>query len=339
MTALPLSRQLSIIIRIAIVFVAMQAEWSVAQNAGYRVPRTADGFPDLQGTWTNNTITPLTRPAEFQDLVLSRDQAIALERQVAEYTEQQDQPSDPDRAAPTKSQIDLADSYNNFWFDDGTQVAVYNGEYRSSLLVEPVDGRLPDYTEQATARIENSRRERTRLGAFAGPESRPLPERCLLSFGSSSGPPMLPILYNNHYQIVQSPGYVMILVEMVHDVRIIRVDSEPLPNVFSPWLGDSIGRWEGDTLIVETTGFNSNQQFRNSSENMKVIESFTRVAEDTINYSFTVQDPETFVADFSGEIPMKLTDDRLYEYACHEGNYSLPGVLAGARKDEVEQPN
>jgi hypothetical protein len=324
---------------IAMAILALQPGWSIAQDTGYQVPRTMDGSPDLQGTWTNNTITPLTRPAEFQNLVLSRDQAIALERQVAEYTEQQDQPSDPDRSAPTKSQIELADSYNNFWFDDGTQVAIYNGEYRSSLLVEPEDGRLPEYTEQAMARIESNRQERDRRGAYAGPESRPLPERCLLSFGSSSGPPMLPILYNNHYQIVQSPGYVMILVEMVHDARIIRIDSDPLPEVFSPWLGDSTGRWEGDTLVVETIGFNTSQRFRNSSDNMKVIERFSRVAEDTINYSFTVQDPQTFVADFSGEIPMKLTDDRLYEYACHEGNYSLPGVLAGARKDEVEQAN
>ena len=148
---------------------------------------------------------------------------------------------------------------------------------------------------------------------------------------------MLPILYNNHYQIVQSPGYVMILVEMVHDARIIRIDDDPLPEAFKPWLGDSVGRWEGETLVVETNRINPNQRFRNSSESMKVTERFTRVADDTINYSFTVQDPATFVADFSGEIPMKLTDDRLYEYACHEGNYSLPGVLAGARKAEVEQ--
>jgi len=313
--------------------------WTMAQDSTYRAPRTMDGSPDLQGTWTNNTITPLSRPAEFRELVLTRDQAIALEQQVAEYTKQQDQPSNPDRAAPDKDQIELADSYNNFWFDDGTQVAIYNGEYRSSLLVEPEDGRLPDYTQQAMARIERNREQRAQRGAYAGPEARPLPERCLLSFGSSSGPPMLPILYNNHYQIVQSPGYVMILVEMVHDARIIRIDDEPLPEVFKPWLGDSVGRWEGETLVVETSRFNLNQRFRNSSDNMKVVERFTRVAEDAINYSFTVHDPDTFVAEFSGEIPMKLTNDRLYEYACHEGNYSLPGVLAGARKDDVELAN
>ena len=148
---------------------------------------------------------------------------------------------------------------------------------------------------------------------------------------------MLPILYNNHYQIVQSPGYVMILVEMVHDARIIRIDSEPLPEVMQPWLGDSVGHWEGDTLVVETTRFNPLQRLRNSSENMRVVERFTRVADDTMNYSFTVFDPETFASSFTGEIPLNLTDERLFEYACHEGNYSLPGVLAGARQAETEQ--
>lgn len=308
-----------------------------AQNAGYESPRTHYGTPDLQGTWTNNTITPLTRPTEFRDLVLSRGQAEAWERRIADYTLQQDQPSDPNRPPPSKDAIELADSYNNFWFDDGTRVAVYDGQYRSSLLIDPPDGQLPEYTSSALARIERAREQRSLRGAFDGPEARPLPERCMLSFGSSSGPPMLPILYNNHYQIVQSPGYVMILVEMVHDVRIIRIGDGSLPAVLAPWMGDSTGHWEGDTLVVETSQINPNQRFRNSSDTMRVTERFTRVARDTINYSFTVHDPETFVSDFSGEIPMQLTTDRLYEYACHEGNYSLPGVLAGARKDEVEQ--
>ncbi len=158
-----------------------------------------------------------------------------------------------------------------------------------------------------------------------------------MSFGSSSGPPMLPILYNNHYQIVQSPGYVMILVEMVHDARIIRIDDQTLPENMNRWMGDSVGHWEGDTLVVETSHFNSLQRFRGSSDNFKVTERFTRVADDIINYSFAVNDPETFTQPWSGEMPLNLTDDRLYEYACHEGNYSLPGVLAGARLFEQEQ--
>jgi hypothetical protein len=305
-----------------------------AQNSDYVAPRTADGKPDLQGMWTSNTITPLTRPDQFEQLVLTREQAIALETNVANYTAEQDLPSDPNRDAPNKGRIELADSYNNFWFDDGTRVAIYDGEYRSSLLVDPPDGQLPEFTPAALARIEQEREQRASRGPFDGPESRPLAERCLMSFGSSSGPPMLPILYNNHYQIVQSPGYVMILVEMVHDARIIRIDDNPLPDVMQPWMGDSVGRWEGETLVVETSRFSAKQRFRNSSPNMVVTERFTRTADDVINYSFTVHDPETFVSDFSAEIPFNLTDEKLYEYACHEGNYSLPGVLAGARLDE-----
>jgi len=294
-----------------------------------------DNVPDLQGIWTNNTITPLIRPAEFIDRpVLTAEEAIQLEMSVAAFTEEQDQPSDPDREPPTKGSIDLQDSYNNFWFDDGTHVAVYDGEFRSSLIVDPTDGQIPAYTDQAAARIAREREERSRFGQFDGPELRPLPERCLLSFGSSSGPPMLPILYNNHYQIVQSPGYVMILVEMVHDARIIRLDDDALPDVMQPWLGDSIGHWEGDTLVVETTNFNPKQRFRNSSDDLTVTERFTRVADDRINYSFTIHDPETFVQDWTGEIPMVLTQDKLFEYACHEGNYALSGIMAGARLEE-----
>jgi hypothetical protein len=312
-------------------------EQSFAQTPDFETPRTSWGVPDLQGMWTNNTITPLVRPAEFADkLVLSAEEALALEQQVAEYTAEQDQPSDPDRAAPSKDRIELADSYNNFWFDDGTQVARYNGEFRSSLIVEPADGQIPDYTPQARERIQAAQLQRQQRGAYFGPESRPLAERCLLSFSSSGGPPMLPILYNNNYQIVQSEGYVMILVEMVHDARIIRIDADPLPEQHQRWLGDSIGRWEGDTLVVETSNFNPSQRFRNASDNYRITERFTRVSDDVINYRFTIHDPDTFVQDWSAEIPMNRTQDRLYEYACHEGNYSLPGVLAGARLDEVE---
>ena len=221
--------------------------------------------------------------------------------------------------------------------DGGTQVVRYNNEFRSSLIVDPADGQIPAYTVQAQARIDAARAQRRSRGAFDGPESRPLPERCIMSFGSSSGPPMLPILYNNHYQIVQSPGYVMILVEMVHDVRIIRIGKQPLSENMNRWMGDSIGHWEGDTLVVETSRFNPIQRFRGSSNNFKVIERFTRVADNTINYAFTIEDPETYTQSWSAEMPLNLTGDRLYEYACHEGNYSLAGVLAGARLAETKE--
>lgn len=311
---------------------------STAQNSDqFIVPRTVDGVPDLQGMWTSNTITPLVRPSRFGNkLVLSAEEAFQLEQEVADYTLEQDQPSDPDREAPNKGRIELADSYNNFWFDDGTRVARYNGEFRSSLIVDPANGQLPEYTPAGQERANLAAAQRSGPNAFDGPESRPLAERCIMSFGSSSGPPMLPILYNNHYQIVQSPGYVMILVEMVHDARIIRIDDEPLPNVMTPWMGDSVGRWEGDTLVVETSRLNPLQKFRNSGEDFRVTERFTRVSDDVINYSFTVTDEGTFVQPFTAEIPMNRTQEKLYEYACHEGNYSLPGVLAGARLDEAE---
>ncbi len=323
------------VLSVAATVLATVSATASAQDNNYQVPRTVDGAPDFQGMWTNNTITPLSRPEEFGDkLVLTAEEAFELEKRVADYSTEQDAPSDPNREAPDKGRIELADSYNNFWFDDGTHVARYNDEFRSSLIVDPQNGRMPAYTPAAEERIRIAREEREQRGAFAGPESRPLAERCLLSFSSSGGPPMLPILYNNHYQIVQSPGYVMILVEMVHDARIIRIDDDPLPAAQHRWLGDSIGHWEGDTLVVETSNFNPNQRFANASENFQITERFTRVADEVINYSFTISDPDTFEQDWTAEIPMKLTDDRLYEYACHEGNYSLPGVLAGARLDE-----
>lgn len=310
------------------------ASQAAAQTSTYIAPRTADGKPDLQGMWTNNTITPMERPARFEGKpALTAEEQRVWEQQIADRTAEADLPSDPNRTAPTKDQIDLEDSYNNFWFDDGTTVAVYNGEPRTSLVVDPPDGRTPAPTAAARARMEIAAEER-RLRPSDGPESRSLSERCLLSFGSSSGPPMLPILYNNYYQIVQSPGYVMILVEMVHDARIIRIDDEPLPAVLQPWLGDSIGRWENETLVVETHNFHPLQTYRGSADQFRTTERFTRVGPDTINYSFTVNDPDTFTSAWTAEIPMNRTDEKMYEFACHEGNYALPGILAGARVEE-----
>ncbi|NKB32534.1 MAG: hypothetical protein GKR91_05490 [Pseudomonadales bacterium] len=324
-------------ISISVLLIAVLCGFTIyAQNNGsYEVPRTVDGAPDLQGMWTNNTITNLTRAERFgNQLILSEQEAYELELEVADYNAGRDLPSDPNRGAPVKDRIETADSYNNFWMDTGTNVIQFNGEYRSSIIVDPVDGQLPAYTAEGQARIEAALERRRSRGAYDGPETRPLPERCLMSFGSSSGPPMLPILYNNHYQIVQSPGYVMILVEMVHDARIIRIDDDPLPENMNRWMGDSVAHWEGDTLVVETSRINTLQSFRGSSENMKVTELFTRVADEIINYTFTVEDADTFVQTMTGEMPLNLTDDKLYEYACHEGNYSLSGVLAGARLDE-----
>jgi hypothetical protein len=305
------------------------------------VPRTPDGRPDLQGTWTNATITPVERPASASGAVLAAEEVARLEKGVTDRIERLSQPSDPNRTAPPKGgdgstgAAGNVGGYNNFWIDSGDRVAIVNGERRSSLVVDPPDGKVPALTPEAR------KRQAERMAAFGGrnqydhPESRPLGERCLLSFGSSSGPPMLPnYFYNNNYQIVQTPEHVMILVEMVHDARIIRMGGEHPEKHVRPWLGDSIGRWEGDTLVVETTNFHPLQRFRGASENLKVIERFTRADRDTILYKFTIDDPTTFTKPWSGEVPFRASDERIYEYACHEGNYAMSNVLSGERAQE-----
>jgi hypothetical protein len=286
--------------------------------------------------WTNATITPVERMGFFPDLVLTPAQAAVMEQRTREFAQRGSAPTDPD--APPPAAGDDVGGYNSFWIDAGTTVAKVNGEYRSSLIVQPANGKLP-YTPAAHAkRLQLLRSIQQGLD---GPEQRPLGERCLVGFGSTSGPPMLPVLYNNNYQIVQSPGYVMILVEMNHDARIVRLGGTHPPDSVRTWLGDSIGRWEGDTLVVETTNFHPDQSMRACiryqiyfSPNLKVTERFTRVAADEILYQFTVDDPDAFSESWRGEIPMRASEGPIYEYACHEGNYSLPGILAGARNED-----
>jgi hypothetical protein len=314
-----------------------------AGQTPWKMPRTPDGKPDLQGTWTNVTITPIERRSDFPNLALTEAEAAGLEKAVADRIERLAQPSDPGREAPPKGgdgstgAAGNVGGYNNFWIDSGTQIAIVNGERRSSLIVDPPDGKVPALTPEARQRTaERMAALRKRGGEYDHPEFRPLAERCLLSFGSSAGPPMLPnYFYNNNYQIVQTPDHVMILVEMVHDARIISLNAKThLPKHIRPWMGDSIGRWEGDTLVVETTNFPSQQVFRGASENLKVIERFTRTDADTILYKFTIHDPTTFTRPFSGEVPFEATDEVIYEYACHEGNYALANILSGERNRE-----
>jgi hypothetical protein len=301
----------------------------------WRAPRTADGHPDLQGVWTNATITPLERPDQFgQRLVLNDAEARALEQAEADYNAEKDAPSDlsQELTGRCRSGTGASCGYNNFWIDRGSQVAIYNGTKRSSLIVDPANGKVPALTPErqrgSAARVQISRNN------FDGPEARSLGERCILAFGSSSGPPMLPVLYNNHYQIVQNRDHVVILVEMVHDARIIRLGGKHPPPSVRRYMGDSIGRWEGDTLVVETTNFTDRETFRGATENLKVVERLTRVGPATINYRFTIEDPAAFTRSWSGEIPLNADNDKIYEYACHEGNYALPGILAGAREEE-----
>jgi hypothetical protein len=314
----------------------------------WTMPRTAEGKPDLQGNWSNATLTPLER-AEGAAAVMTKEEVARREQGFADRVERLAQPSDPDRPAPPKGgdgstgAAGMVGGYNNFWIDPGDRVAIVNGEPRASLIVDPPNGRVPPQTPEARQRAQ------ARLAAFKGrgqydhPEMRPLAERCLMSFGSNAGPPMLPnYFYNNNYQIVQTKDHVMILVEMVHDVRIIRIVDDPStvqrqPRKLRPWMGESIGRWEGDTLVVETTGFHPLQQFRGASENLKVTERFTRTGPDTILYKFTIDDPTTFTAPWSGEVPFNRTEELIYEYACHEGNYALANVLSGERNREQRE--
>jgi hypothetical protein len=309
------------------------------QTASQTIPRTADGRPDLQGMWTNVTITRLERPAEFASKpVLTDAEAAAYEQEYLKAT-------DRDRR-DGGSRADVERAYNAFFWDSGTELARVNGRKRTSLIVDPPDGRIPALTADAQKRIPSPRpawgsavvgpddpENAPPFGLYDNPEERPLAERCLLAFGSSSGPPMLPIAYNNHYQIVQTPQYVSILVEMVHDVRIIPIDGRP-HGTTRRWLGDSVGRWDGDTLVVDTINFKPQVNFRGSSESLHVIERFTRTDANTILYTFTIDDPTTWTKRWTGEIPLRATDERLYEYACHEANYGLEGVLRGARAQE-----
>jgi len=296
----------------------------------YKAPRLSDGTPDFQGVWTNATATPLERPSEFGNRrAFSKEEADAIEREARGRVAEDAAPSDPNKKIEAVKNLPPVGNYNLFWTDRGMTAALINGEYRTSVIIDPANGRFPALTEAA------KKRERpVRFGAADGPEQRSLGERCLLSFGSSGGPPMLPTMYNSYYQIVQSPDHVMILVEMVHDARIIRVNGKPITNSVKKWMGDSVGKWEGDTLVVTTKNFRPDQSFRGAAENMTVTERFTRVAADQILYRFTVEDPSTFVAPFTGELPFMAVDASVYEYACHEGNYALPGILAAEREAE-----
>ena len=312
--------------------VAPAAAQAPASTSGdWVVPRTPDGRPDLQGNWSSATITPLQRP-EGQDLVLSWEEVEAREGRASNFLERVSRPSDPDREAPRAG--GGVGGYNGIYIDRGDKVAKVYGEPRSSLITHPANGRTPELTPEAQARRAERREFRSQFGQYDHPELRPLGERCLVSFGSNAGPPMLPNgFYNNNYTIVQTPDYVVIMAEMVHDARIIRIGDGPrLPDHIRPWMGDSWGHWEGDVLVVETT--NIHPLHRYSGEKMKVIERFSRMAEDAILYEFTIDDPSTYTEPWGGQVPMMALNDRLYEYACHEGNYALSNILSGARYQE-----
>ena len=340
-TALPLALLLA-------VFCAFAADGVVstaaAQNRSsdtgqWEVPRTVDGHPDLQGNWTNVTLTPFQRRQD-QGPVYTLEQVQEIEQPDG------DCPANPGTVACGRPESTTGSAevrlrgqeYSEVYWDRGSRIAIVNGEYRTSLITNPANGRRPPLTTEGQRRLQESRELRSQFNQYDHPELRPLAERCIVSFGSSAGPPMIPnTAYNNNYTIVQTADYVMIKAEMVHDVRIIRL-GEPnrLPAHMRPWFGDSWGRWEGDVLVVETTNINPTQAFQGipASEEMKVTERFTRVDENTFLYEFTVDDPTMYTQPWGGEIPYNRFNDKVFEYACHEGNYSLTSVLSGARYQE-----
>jgi hypothetical protein len=287
------------------------------------VPKTADGQPDLSGYWTNITLTPLERPANLAGKAFfTPEEAEAYAKEVVDR-------NNVDRRTAAGTEADVAGAYNNFWYDRGTKVVP---TLRTSLIVDPSDGRIPALTPEAQKRQMDKRAE-SRGHAYDGPENRALSERCLV--WATAGPPMLPSFYNNNYQIVQGPGTVMVLVEMIHDARMIPTDgSAHPPSNVKFWLGDPRGHWEGNTLVVESTNFSEKADFHGSDTNLRLTEKFTRTGPDSLLYEFTVNDPTAFTKPWSGQVPMRRTEGPILEYACHEGNYAMSGMLAGARAEE-----
>lgn len=321
---------------VGLVFFAALVTASAAQC--YEPPRMPDGKPMLQGIWTNVSVTDLQRKPGVDKLVLSPEEAANIESKdfynirIAEDAK----PNDPnDNTLLDGSDLRSGGGYNAFWVDPGHKHGVVKGEIRSSWIVDPADGRIP-FSKQGQERNAAFRRSHSN---YDGPEVRPLGERCLIGFGGTGGPPMLNVLYNNHYQIVQNSDYIAILVEMDHDVRVIPINTTHDPRQSPKWLGDSVGHWEGDTLVVETVKWHREQGNRgpiNLSEQAKVIERFTRYSDEQIYYEFTVEDPAYYSQAWRGEMSFNRAKGPIYEYACHEGNYALPGILQGARAEERE---
>ncbi|HVS66398.1 MAG TPA: hypothetical protein VMT85_23165 [Thermoanaerobaculia bacterium] len=357
---MPSSASLAGILALGAAAVSSAAPSAVQSEDG--IPRTAAGRPDLSGTYDVSTLTPLQRPREFgENLYLTPEQADAIveeERQRVLDRERNrgpaDEPPPPGGAPPIGIGDEFRESsgagnvggYNNFWTDRGSDVFMVDGKFRTSIIVDPENGRHPPMTEEAIGRLS----ERSSLrrpndgtawwlgvldhGPYDGPEDLGIAERCILGFTGAA--PTYPSLYNNHKRIVQTEDHVMILIEMVHDARIVRMESEHPPADRRFWLGDSIGWWEGDTLVVDTTNFHPLAGMRGGSESMHVIERFSRLEDGNLLYRFTVEDPTVWTEPWTGEYVWRTSDENVYEYACHEGNYAMEGILRGARLLEAE---
>ncbi len=315
---------------------------------------TAEAKPDISGTYDIATLTPLQRPQAFGNkLYMTLEEARKMEAMAKAAMDAGQKDSDPNRGAPpsggdgSEGAAGNVGGYNTFWIDNGETAALVDGKFRTSILHEPANGRQPQLTPNGMARAqqffamfrpnEGEAWWYPGPGPWDNPETTTLSDRCLLGFSSTGGPPMLPALYNNLHRIVQTDTHVMILSEMIHDARIVRMNSEHASKDVRNWLGDSIGWWEGDTLLVETTNFRDTPALYLASENLKVTERFRKVDDKTLNYSFTVEDPTVWSGPFSGEYPWPKTEDRLFEYACHEGNYAMGNMLRGARILEADK--
>lgn len=301
----------------------------------YQQDKTWFGDPDLQGVWTNASLTTLERPDYFDTLELSDSQVNDAKNATARFNEVMDNPYKEGETPESGGDVG---GYNVAWMDPGNDFMKLNGKYRSSIITYPENGKLPRRLTRWA--LEGPFIYRM-FNSADNPEERSLGERCIVGFGSSGGPPMLNVLYNNHYQIVQSPGYVMIMVEMNHDARIIRLNASHNPENMKPWLGDSVGWWEGDTLVVKTINHHPQQKFRAAirhqilmMEDAEVTERFTRTSETEILYEFEVNDKKAYRDTWKGEMPLRSTNNKIYEYACHEGNYAMANILAGARAEE-----
>lgn len=373
---------------------------AMAQAASYSAPKTSWGVPDLQGAWTNASITKLTRPAGIDKLVLTPEEARAIEKKDFNNarTAIEKLPTDQSQGAPLKAPLPSVGNYNAVWVDPGSRIASVRGELRSSFIVDPPNGRVP-MSDAGRKKLAIWRPDATRDGtfkpgpisplsippaakpapigkapakatpakatatdskpfidlveapksangggaasAYLGPESRGTGERCVL-MGNAGGPVMLSGLYNNHIEVVQTPGHVMLEVEMIHDARIVPIFKNAAearrshgPDAIARWMGDSVGWYEGDTLVVETRNYHRQQAGQVFiSDTGKLIERITRVGENDIVYEFIVEDPEVYTQTWRGEIPWRKIKGSIYEYACHEGNYGLWNILSGAREQE-----
>ena len=323
-------RVLVSLVVLVIIAIAEAAQGQVAVKQ-WKAPRTPWGHPDLQGIWDYRTITPLERPTALSG------KPFLTEEEAAVFERDENRRQNRDLIDPEKGGLQYPPGgvvpYNEFWYDRGKAVV---GSRRTSLIVDPPDGRFPPLTPEGKKRADATAVDdrETQLGHPRADsyEDRPLSERCILSAGTL---PILPGPYNNNIQIVQTAGYVAIVNEMIHEHRTIPLDGRPhLGQNLRQWLGDSRGHWEGETLVVETTNFSPKVDFRGAGSRLHVVERFTRVAAETLQYEFTVDDPTIWTRPWTAVIPMRQSSEQMYEYACHEGNFALKNILSGARSQE-----